>query len=354
MVTILSITGSDGTGGAGIQADVQTITAMGGRALSAVTCLSVLHPELGLALHDVPTELVIGQVQALTSAFHPTVVKVGLVRDAATIRALRNELAGCRQLVCDPGLLSVRGTHLVEADAVAAFRRYLLPEATLAIMRCDEVEMMLNVRIQSDEDMLHAAQRLTEIGAKWVLLRGGRLSNDRLTALLYGEGNGRFFSSLNTEGWLQHGVGGAMSSAIATRLAMGDDVPTAVRRAHDYMHNQVIYSSANAGDRLRPADLYDQFLDLVSQHYATAHNVQFYADQLNISTRYLSKITANVSAQTPKQIVDDYLLHEAKVLLNSTRLTVQEISIKLGFQNQAHFSRFFRVIEGQTPSEYRK
>lgn len=353
MVTVLSITGSDGTGGAGVQADVQTITAMGGRALSAVTCLSVLHPTQGLALHDVPTELVIGQVQALITTFHPAVVKVGLVRDAETIRALRDELAGCRQLVCDPGLLSVRGTHLVGADAVNSFRRYLLPEATLAIMRCDEVEMLLDTRIQSDEDMLRAARTLHEMGARWVLLRGGRHYQDRLTALLYGEGNGRFFSSLNTEGWMQHGVGGAMSSAVATRLAMGDDVPTAVHRAHDYMHNQVIFSSANAGDRLRPADLYDQFLDLVSQYYATAHNVQFYADRLNISTRYLSKITANVSAQTPKQVIDGYLMHEAKVLLESTRLTVQEISIKLGFMTQAHFCRFFRAIEGRTPTDYR-
>ena len=352
--TILSITGSDGTGGAGIQADVRTISAMGGVAVSAITCLTVQNPGKGLEIHDVPTELIISQVEAIIKGSRPRAVKVGLIRSAEAIRALRDEIVGCRHIVCDPGMLSVRGTRLMDDLAIDAFRRYLLPETTLLILQCSEVELMLGSSIQSDEDMLQAAKQLVDAGAKWVMLRGGRLTEGRLTALLYGgEGTERFFTSYNIEGWQQHGVRGAMSSAIATRLAMGDNVPTAVRRAHDYMHNQVVYSADESVQQQRPADLYDQLMSLIAQHYTTAHDVTFYAEQLNITPRYLSIITNKVSGKSPKQIIDDYLLQEAKVLLTTTRLSVQEVSNKLGYSSQALFSKFFKGSEGITPSSYR-
>lgn len=352
--TILSITGSDGTGGAGIQADVRTISAMGGAAVSAITCLTVQNPSKGLEIHDVPTELIVSQVEAIVRSSHPRAVKVGLIRSAEAIRALRDEIIGCRHIVCDPGMLSVRGTRLMDDFAIDAFRRYLLPEATVLILQCSEVELMLGAAIQSDEDMLQAAQTFVAAGAKWVMLRGGHLTEGRLTALLYGgEGTERFFTSYNIEGWQQHGVGGAMSSAIATRLAMGDDVPTAVLRAHDYMHNQVVYSADESTQQQRPADLYDRLMSLIAQHYTTAHDVTFYAGQLSITSRYLSIVTNKVSGKSPKQIIDDYLLQEAKILLTTTRLSVQEISNKLGYSSQALFSKFYKGIEGVTPSAFR-
>lgn len=352
--TILSITGSDGTGGAGIQADVQTISALGGKALTVLTCLSMQSASDGFALYDVPTDLIVAQVQSLLTAFHPSAAKIGLVRDADAIRVLRYELAGMRQVVCDPGLLSARGARLMDDAAMLAFKTHLLPIVNVLLMRCDEAELLLGCRIGSDEDMLDAARRLCAMGPQWLLLRGGRHNGARLTALLYGDGGHRFFSSHNIEGWQQHGVGGAMSSAIATRLAMGDDVPTAVENAHRYMHNQVIFSQSADAERSRPADLYNRFLDIIAQDYTMAHDVLHYASKLSISSRYLSRITAQMSAQTPKQIIDDYLIIKAKVLLDSSALSVQEISNRLGFASQAQFCRLFTHVAGIPPTKYRK
>ena len=350
---VLSITGSDGTGGAGIQADVQTITALGGRALTVLTTLSIDDQQEGLLFYDLAAPLVIKQLQQLRLNQKLEAVKVGLVRNALTVKALRQELSDIKHLVCDPGILSARGVMLVEEDAVSALKSYLLPLVEVLTLRCDEAELLLGQSIDSDEDMLKAAQKLCHLGAEWVLLRGGRHIANRLTALLYNEQSHQFFSTCNIEGWQQHGVGGAMSSAIATRLAMGDDVPTAVQKAHEYMHNQVIYAPSAETQQLQPNKLYNRFLDLIAQHYTTAHDVDFYAQQLNISTRYLSEVTAKNGAQSPKKVIGNYVIDKAKVLLDSSRLTVQEISNQLGFATQAHFCKVFQQTAGVSPSQYR-
>ena len=145
-----------------------------------------------------------------------------------------------------------------------------------------------------------------------------------------------------------------MSSAIAARLALGDDMALAVSHAHHYMHHQVVYQPEASGSRLRPADLYDLFLDLLAQHHTTAHDVRWYADQMHISSRYLSQITALASGHSPKQVIDDYLIQKAKVLLSGSRLSIQETAYRLGFPSQAQFCRVFKGVEGETPTKYRK
>ena len=201
--------------------------------------------------------------------------------------------------------------------------------------------------------MLNAARRLHDMGAQWVLLRGGSHVKGQLTALLYGENKGRFFTSYNTEGWQRHGVGGALSTAIATRLGLGDDMETAIDKAHEYIHSQIVYAVSPEDKCLRPSDLYNRFLSLIAEHYQEAHDVGFYADRLCITSRYLSQVTDKVVGKTPKHVIADYVMSEAKVLLNSSRLTVQEIADKLGFSSQALFGRFFKSQEGCSPSAYR-
>ena len=351
---VLSITGSDGTGGAGIQADVRTISAMGGRAVTAISCITVQSPTHILETCDLPTSLVVSQVQTVMQGARPQAVKVGLVRDPQTIKALRDEIVGCRFLVCDPGILSAKGTRLMDESSMQAYYRYFVPECTLLMLKCDEAELLLSSPIRTDEDMLSAARQLCEHGAEWVLLRGGRLAEGRLTALLYGQAQQQFFTSYNIDGWQQHGVSGAMSSAIATRLAQGDPVPEAVSRAHDYLHSQVVYKAEEGYQSPRQADLYDQLMSLVTQHYTQAHDVAFYADKLCITPRYLSQVTHNAVGRTPKQVIDDYLLKETRVLLETTRLSIQEISDRLGFSSQTFFARFFKERMNKTPMEYRK
>lgn len=341
---ILSISGSDSTGQSGIQADIQTIAALGGHALTAVTCI----PDYAL-----PSEVVLAQVSSIISTFHPKAIKVGLVTDCETIRLLRNEVIATNRLVVAPGIFDADGRQMIDDEAVKAIAKYLVPEALLLMLRCKDAEKMLGLSIKTDDDMLEAAKKLREMGAEWVLLRGGQHTKGRLTALLYNASTSQFFTSYNTEGWQKHGVAGALSAAITVRLGMGDDVPTAIRNAHDFIHSQVVYAKDTDEKSHRSIDLYNAFVSLVAEHYREAHDVSFYADKLCITTRYLSQITDNVVSKSPKQIIADYLMSEAKSYLETTRLTIQEITDKLGFSSQALFCKFFKNQANTSPTEYR-
>ena len=341
---ILSISGSDSTGQSGIQADIQTIAALGGHALTAVTCIT------DFAL---PSEVVLAQVSSIISTFHPKAIKVGLVTDAETIRLLRNEVIATRRLVVAPGIFDADGKQMIDDEAIKAIARYLIPEALLLMLRCKDAEKLLGLSIKTDDDMLEAAKQLREMGAEWVLLRGGQHTKGRLTALLYNALTSQFFTSYNTEGWKKHGVAGALSAAITVRLGMGDDVPTAIRNAHDFIHSQVVYAKDTDEKSRRSIDLYNAFVSLVAEHYCEAHDVSFYADKLCITTRYLSQITDNVVGKSPKQIIADYLMSEAKSYLETTRLTIQEITDKLGFSSGALFCKFFKTQASISPTEYR-
>ena len=343
-VPILSINGSDSTGQAGIGADIQTIAALGGYAVSAVSCVGD---------YSLPPDTVLKQVGDIISTLHPKAIKVGLVTDSETVQRLRDEVIACRRLVVAPGIFDADCKPMVSDDVVEATKRHLVPEALLLMLRCRDAEKMLGISIRTDDDMLEAARLLHEMGAEWVLLRGARHIKGRLIALLYGQNKTRFFSSYNTEGWQKHGVAGALSAAITTRLGMGDDVPTAVRNAHDFIHSQVVYAKPDETGG-RSIDIYNRFVSLVAEHYRTAHDVAFYADRLCITTRYLSGVTDKVVGKSPKQIIADYIMSEAKTFLDTTRLTIQEIAYRLGFSSQVLFCKFFKSQDNMSPSDYRK
>ena len=342
-IPILSINGSDSTGQSGIGADIQTIAALGGYAVTAVTYAGD---------YALPSDVVLKQVAESISTLHPKAIKVGLVTDSETVRLLHGEVIACRRLVVAPGIFDSDGRQMVSDDVIEAIARYLIPEALLLMLRCKDAEKLLDISIKTDDDMLEAARLLHEMGAEWVLLRGARHIKGRLIALLYSQNKTQFFSSYNTEGWQRHGVAGALSAAITTRLGMGDDVPTAVRNAHDFIHSQVVYAKPDeTAHVLRHID--PDKCSLVAEHYRSAHDVAFYADRLYITTRYLSQVTDNVVGKSPKQIIADYIMSEAKMYLGTTRLTIQEIADRLGFSSQALFCKFFKSQENMSPSDYR-
>ena len=201
--------------------------------------------------------------------------------------------------------------------------------------------------------MVFAAERICEMGAENVLLRGGNVVEDCITTLFFDGKESTFFSSHNIDGWQQHGISGAISSAIATCMAMGDSLQEAISHAHTYMHSQVVYQVENHEGGHRPADLYNAFMSLVVQEHAKHHDVSYYCQRLSITQQYLSRVTAKTVQKTPKEILSEYLLHQATVMLQTSRLTVQEISQHLGFSSQAAFSRFFRSETTLSPIEFR-
>jgi hydroxymethylpyrimidine/phosphomethylpyrimidine kinase len=350
---VLSINGSDSSGFAGIQADIKTISAMGGHALTAITSVAVQDRTGIQNILDLPSEVIIGQVKSIVSNLHPKAIKVGLVRSADTMHRLKSIIGGTSRILLTAGIMTSNGERLMTDNAIDALKHYLLPEAALLMIRCNEAELLLRQSISTDDDMLKTAHRLMEMGAGAVLLRGGHQVKDRLTALLCTPDDSRFFTSGNTEGWQKHGVGGALSAAIATRMAMGDDITAAISNAHDYIHSQVVYAVTARQHSRRAADIYNKFMTLIAEHYRQAHDVASYADRLAITMRYLSQVTDNVVGKSPKQVIADYLMKEAKALLANSRLSISEISFKLGFSSPAMFSKFFSNCEGCPPAEYR-
>lgn len=351
--TILSITGSDSTSESGIQADLRTITDLGGYALTAITAITVQYQGEIREIYDLPTSLVLNQVGHLIKEFHPQSVKVGMIRNETILSALCHEIVFCPHRIVVSGILNAQGHLLMPMSLLQAWQEQLLPLATLLIIKVNEAELLLDTIISSDQEMIEVASRLRALGAGAVLLRGGRQTEGLLTALLADEHGYRFFTSRNLDGWQRHGVGGALSSAIATRLAFGDSLQQAVTEAHTYMHSQVVYAVSATGDALRPADLYNRLMTFIADYHTKAHDVAFYANKLAITPRYLAQITARVVDKSPKQVIYDYLLQEALALLANTRLTIQEIAYRLGFSSQAMFTRFFNQQQGCSPSQYR-
>ena len=350
---ILSISGSDSTGSSGIQADIRTIRDLGAHAVTAITSVTVQNSSGIVSIDEMPAAVVAGQIRAVYEECRPRAVKVGMVNSPDSIHQLRDQIIGCRHIVVSPVILSSGGTRLMSEASVEAFRRRLLPAAQVLVMRASDVELMLGIQIRTDEELVRAAETLRSEGAEWVMLRGSHHVEQRLTALLCGPECCRFFSSHNVEGWQRHGVGGVLSTAIATRLALGDTVVDAVLKAHHYLHSQIVYTVEGDGRSLRPAELYNQYHTLIAEHYRQHHDVAFYASNLNITPRYLSQITRAACAKTPKQILDEYLLKESVALLTTTTLSVQEVAYRLGFSSQVLFARFLRSRGGKNAREVR-
>ena len=345
LTPVLSINASDSIGHVGIQADIRTITSLGLYAVSAITSIDS---------NDLPSDLIMTQVRNIVASMHPKVVKIGLIRDTNTIKMIRNEVIGAQRIVLAPGIFSSDGTLLMPEDAIEAMKRHLIPIASIMILRSNEAEKLLSRKINTNDDMIEVARTLTDIGAESVLLRTSKHNDGLLTTLLYENGKAHFFTSHNTEGWQKHGVGGALSSAIASRLAYGDNIEDAIKNAHDYMHKQVVYAVSNKEVESRKTVIYNQFMSLLAKYHNTHHEVSFYADKLCVSTRYLSQITNIFLNISPKDVIDDYILKEAKVYIETTNLSIQEISYKLGFSSQTTFSIFFKRKEKCSPIEYKK
>ena len=170
--TALTIAGSDSSGGAGVQADIKTMSALGCYAASAITAVTVQNTMGVTAVHAVPPEVVAGQIKAVMDDIKPTAVKVGMVNDTDTIHAIAHTIkpylmehgGGLRHLVVDPVMVATSGSRLMRDDALQCFCRKLLPLATLLTPNVLEAEVLANMRLTSDDEMDKAALRILNLG----------------------------------------------------------------------------------------------------------------------------------------------------------------------------------------------
>ncbi|WP_411101705.1 bifunctional hydroxymethylpyrimidine kinase/phosphomethylpyrimidine kinase [Streptomyces sp. cmx-4-9] len=246
----LTVAGSDSGGGAGIQADLKTMMALGVHGMSVVTAVTAQN-SLGVrGAWELPAEAVTAQYRAVVDDIGVRAVKTGMLSSAVLVETVAELLAGTPvPAVVDPVGVSKHGDALLAASALDAVRSELLPRATVATPNLDEVAQLTGVVVQSEDDMRRAADAVLGYGPRWALVKGGHLAAHRGEAV-------DLLTDGTREQWLRaprhdnrhtHGTGCTLAAAIAAGLAKGLDVPQAVTAAKDYVTGAIAAGFALGG-----------------------------------------------------------------------------------------------------------
>ena len=235
---VLIAAGSDSGGGAGIQADIKTVTALGGYAATAVTALTVQDTRTVHRIHAVPADFVAAQMRAVLADIGADCIKTGMIHSAPIIEVIAGvaarEGAGI-PLVVDPVLASKGGAALLESAAMRALETRLVRRADLVTPNIPEAERLTGLAVATVDDMTRAAALIHELGPPAVLVTGGHLESDRITDLLSHEGGVERFEASRIESRHTHGTGCTLAAAIAAGIAQGMTLVDAVARARRYL-----------------------------------------------------------------------------------------------------------------------
>ena len=236
MKTALTIAGSDSSGGAGIQADIKTMTANGVFAMSAVTALTAQNTTGVTGIVEVSPEFLKEQIDCIFTDIRPDAVKIGMVSSAELIRAIAEKLKEyqAENIVVDPVMVATSGAKLISDDAIGTLKEALLPMADILTPNIPEAEVLSGMEVKTEEDMVKAAEKISRTYHCAVLLKGGHQLNDANDLLCRGEEH-RWFYGKRIDNPNTHGTGCTLSSAIASNLAKGFDMETAVERAKAYI-----------------------------------------------------------------------------------------------------------------------
>ena len=292
--TILTITGSDGSGGSGLQADIRCISELGGTATSAITSITVQNT-LGIqSFYDLPASTVRTQIEAILNDLQPQVVKIGLLRRIDVVQVVAELMRKYhpKYIVYAPVLHSTRGDLLVEPQVYDAIQQLLLPLCTIVLEPSD-------------------------------LPTGTR----------------------------QHGHANQLAAALAYYLSCGENVNEAMLHARTYVS---LRPKGYTEENSRSGELYNLFLDAIDRFYHRYSDVAFYAEQLGVSARYLGQVTRSIASRSPKAMIDERITAEITQLLTSTNKPLKEIALMFGFSSQAHLSRYYKKQTAHTPSEMRR
>ncbi|MCD8371075.1 MAG: bifunctional hydroxymethylpyrimidine kinase/phosphomethylpyrimidine kinase [Clostridiales bacterium] len=236
MKTALSIAGSDSSGGAGIQADLKTMTMNGVFAMSAITALTAQNTTGVRGILEVSREFLQQQIDAVFEDIRPDAVKIGMVPTAEQMETIAGRLTvyHAQNVVVDPVMEATSGSRLSESGAVGAWKERLFPLAAVVTPNIPEAEILAGMQIHTEADMETAARRIGETCGCAVLIKGGHQINDA-NDFLYSKSGRRWFAGKRIDNPNTHGTGCTLSSAIAANLAKGCDLETAVMRAKVYI-----------------------------------------------------------------------------------------------------------------------
>lgn len=252
MKKVLSIAGSDCSGGAGIQADLKTFSAFKVYGMTVITALTAQNTMGVQQISEVTPDFVAAQLDSVLTDIMPDAVKIGMVSGAATLTVIAEKLRQYRisNIVVDPVMVSTSGSRLMQQEAVEVLKETLLPVADVITPNIPEAEVLSGNRIESAADMFAAAQQLGQETGTAVLLKGGHFT-DAADDLLYRENRPRWYRQERVENDNCHGTGCTLSSAIAANLAMGYDLEESVRISKEYITG-ALRSGLNLGNGSGP------------------------------------------------------------------------------------------------------
>ena len=239
--TVLSIAGFDGSGGAGIQADTKTISALGGYAMNVLTALPIQNTMGVQNIYPIPVKAVEEQLTCLFADTNPDTIKIGMVHHGQLVETIANFLKDYRgRVVFDPVMVSTSGHRLIDTDTTQAIVDKLFPLADIITPNLDEISVLLNRDMKTLYDMEQAIQPILDLGVKAALLKGGHLKGPELTSILaQTDQPSSYFTHPRVATRNTHGSGCTLSSAIATYLAFGFSIKEATQQALDYVHGAI-------------------------------------------------------------------------------------------------------------------
>ncbi len=240
---VLIIAGSDSSGGAGIQADIKAVTAMGGYAATAITAITVQNTTGVSAVHGVPADIIAGQIEAVLSDIGADAIKTGMTANITVVdtilTALDKHADELTPLIVDPVMVATSGARLIDEDAVEAVRDRLIPRAALVTPNAPEAAALTGLDVEDLDGQQAAAEALLDKGARAALVKGGHLDGAVIVDVLATSNGVRLFTRPRIQTRHTHGTGCTLASAAAALIAQGLPLDKAVEKAGDYLHEAI-------------------------------------------------------------------------------------------------------------------
>jgi len=240
--SVLTIAGFDGSGGAGIQADIKTFSALGCFATSVLTALPVQNTQGVRKIYSIPEQAVADQIEAILDDIFPAAIKIGMVHTPQLVDTIVNTLSKYAKIpiVFDPVMVATSGHHLIEEETIAALVQKLFPIADVITPNMDEASILANMQVRTLDDMYIAGEKILNMGCKSILLKGGHQETDMITSLYFDKtGKVYTFETEKFETNNTHGSGCTLSSAIAAYIAQGKDLYNAVSMGQKYVFEAI-------------------------------------------------------------------------------------------------------------------
>jgi len=244
---VLTIAGSDSGGGAGIQADLKTMSALGCFGMSAITAITAQNTQGVFDIHPVPVSIIKKQIKVVLDDIGADAIKIGMLYSSEVIRTVSETLKeyNIKNIVLDPVMIATSSDKLLQDDAVETLVKELFPLSKVITPNIPEAEILLNVKIQNNHDLAEAAKQLTNLGVRSVLLKAGHFDKEELTDIFYDRKTNRTIElkAKRIETKNTHGTGCTLSSAIASFLAKGYSLPMAIKEAKNYIDNAIKFGA---------------------------------------------------------------------------------------------------------------